>query len=109
MFKIVDSVTFTRKVTAHVPDGDGQVPETFKATFRSIPPEEADEFNLMSTEGASEFLRRVVVRLDDIGDAQGKPVDYSDEVRDQVIRLPWARGALARTYFEEVRGAKLGN
>ena len=109
MFKIIDDATFTRPITAYRPEGDGQVEEKFSATFRTIPPEEADGFNLLSAEGATEFLKRVIVRLDDIGDAQGQAVDYSEEVRDQVFRLPWARGPLARTYFEEVRGAKAGN
>ncbi|MEL7706593.1 hypothetical protein AAG593_09255 [Citromicrobium bathyomarinum] len=109
MFKIVEDVTFTRPVTAYRPEGEKQVEETFSATFRVVPPEEADEFDLFATKGSTEFLKRVIVRLDDVGDAQGTPIDYSDEVRDQVLRLPWARNALARTYFEEVRGAKLGN
>ncbi|NCP19070.1 MAG: hypothetical protein GW855_07925 [Erythrobacter sp.] len=109
MFKIIEDVTFTRPITAYRPQGEGQVEEKFTATFRVIPPDEADDFNLLSTEGATEFLKRVIVRLDDIGDAEGKPVEYTEGVRDQVFRLPWARGPLARTYFEEVRGAKAGN
>lgn len=109
MFTITDEPTFTHPVTARVPVDGGFAEETFKATFRVIGPEEKDTFDLLTTEGSTAFLRRVIVRLDEIADAEKKPVEWSDQVRDAVLRLPWARAALARTYFTAISGAKAGN
>ncbi len=109
MFTVTDEPTFTHDVTARVPVDGGYVEETFKATFRVIDPEETDSFALATTDGSAAFLKRVIVRLDDIGDAEKKPVEWSDKVRDEVLKLPWARRALARAYFEAISGAKAGN
>lgn len=109
MFKIVEEPTFTHDVTARVPVDGGFAEETFKATFRVIDPEEVDSFVLTTTEGSTAFLRRVIKRLDDLADAEKHPIEYSDEVRDAALRLPWARAALARTYFAAISGAKAGN
>ncbi|MBN9504918.1 MAG: hypothetical protein J0I69_02735 [Altererythrobacter sp.] len=109
MFIVTDEPTFTHDVTARVPVDGGFAEETFKATFRVIDPEEVDSFVLATTEGAAAFLKRVIVRLDGIADAEKRPVEWSDQVRDAVLRLPWARSALARTYFTAISGAKTGN
>jgi len=109
MFKIADEPKFTHDVTARVPVDGGFREEPFKATFRVLDPEQLDKFNLGTTDGATAFLRAVVVRLDEIGDAQGKPVEFSDEVFNQVLRLQYARVALTRAYFDGISGAKAGN
>lgn len=109
MFKIIEEPTFRHDVVARVPVDGGYTEEKFAATFRVISPEEIDSFDLMKTEGATDFLKRVVVELHDIADAQGKALEWSDATRDAALRLPWARGALSRTYFEAIQGAKRGN
>lgn len=109
MFTIAKEPTFTHEVTARMPVDGGFREESFKATFRVIDPEEAQAFDLTTTEGSSGFLKRVVVKLHEIGDAEGKPIEWSDEVLAAVLRLPWARAALARTYFGAIAGAKAGN
>lgn len=109
MFTISKEPTFTHDVTARVPVDGGYVEESFKATFRAIPPEEAEAYDLTRTDTSVDFLKRIIVKLHDIGDAEAKPVEYSDAVRDQVLRLPWARSALAMAYFSAISGARLGN
>lgn len=109
MFTITDEPRFTHDVTARVPVDGGFAEETFKATFRVIDPEEADSFALATTDGSTAFLKCVIVRLEGIADAEKKPLEYSDTVRDAVLRLPWARSALARAYFTAISGAKAGN
>ena len=109
MSKTSTEPTFTHEVKARVPVDGGFQEERFKATFRVVDPDEAAKFDMMSIDGSTGFLKRVVVRLDDIGDAEGKPLEWSDAVFDAVLRLPWARSALARTYFMAVSGAKAGN
>ena len=109
MFKIAPEKTFKHKVTAMVPVDGGHSAETFEATFRVLAPAESDKFDLHTTSGATEFLRAVVVRLDDIADAEGNPVDWNDEVRDAVLRLPYARMAINTAYWAGVSKAKAGN
>lgn len=109
MFKIADEPTFRHEVKARVPVDGGHREESFQATFRVLEPKEVDTFDLNTTDGSTAFLKRVIVQLHDIGDAEGKPLEWADEVRDAVLRLPWARGALARAYFAAIAGAKSGN
>lgn len=109
MFKIVQEPTFTHTVKARVPIDGGFREESFKATYRVIDPVELEKLDLSTNEGSTEFLHRTVARLDDIGDAEGNAVEWSDEVFAMVLRLPWARAALARGYFSAIAGAKAGN
>lgn len=109
MFKIASEPTFTHTVRARVPIDGGFRDETFRVTFRTIAPEEAAGFDLTTAEGSTELLRRIVAGLEDVGDANGNKVEFSDEVLDSVLKLPWARQAIAKTYFEAVAGAKQGN
>jgi len=109
MFKVTNEPTFTHDVTARVPVDGGFEDQRFKATFRVIDTEEADTFTLTTVEGQRGFLRRVVVTLSDLADAEGKPIEFNAAVFDAVLKLPWACAALARAYFLGVSGAKAGN
>lgn len=109
MFTISTEPQFTHDISARVPVDGGYRTEDFKATFRVIDPDEIEQFDLSTGDDSTDFLKRVVVKLDDIGDAQGEPVEWSDEVLEKVLKLPWARGALARGYFAAIKGAASGN
>src|SRR5258707_1023849 len=101
-FNIAAKPTFRRPVTVHVPDGDAARTEQFIATFRVLPVDDEAKFDLETGEGSTGFLKAVIVRLDDLADANGKAVEYSDDVRDEVLRQPYVRMALARTYNTEL-------
>ncbi|MEX2480196.1 MAG: hypothetical protein WD928_04975 [Gammaproteobacteria bacterium] len=109
MFKLDANPTFTRSVEVLVPADGGHRKETLSATFCVLDVEEAGRYDLYDRQGTRDFLERVIQRLDDIAGEDGKPVPYSDAVRDQVLALPYARLALARAYFEAVAGAARGN
>lgn len=108
MFKISEKPTFNHRVEANMPVDGGFEKQTWRATFEVIPVEEATGFS-DSVEDTTRFLKRVVVSMDELADAEGKPITYNDEVRDQVFRLPWARLALLRAYGKGAAGAKEGN
>lgn len=108
MFNVAKEAIFTRTVTVRVPDGYGVREESLKATYRVLPTDEAEKYDLNTSEGSAALLRRALVRLDDCVDDNG-PVEYSDLLRDQVLRLPYARAAIALCYFREAQGAKEGN
>ena len=64
---------------------------------------------MMDATSVKAFLARIIVELHDIGDVEGQALEYSDKVRDQVTRLPWARKAIVKAYFAALNGAKEGN
>lgn len=109
MFKIVDKPTFKRTVTVRIPSGDDFAEATMIATFRAIPVSEAAKFDLNTAKGTRNFLEQVIVRLDDVADAQGSPLDWDETVRDAVLDLPYARQGLLEAYGIAVVGARQGN
>lgn len=109
MFVVTSDPQFTHTVTAMVPIDGGYEKQPFKVTYRAIGDEETDAFDLNTTKGSTDFLRRIVVRLDDLLDANKEAIPYSDAVRDQVLALPWARKAITRGYIEAVNKAAEGN
>lgn len=109
MFKLASEPTFRHKLRARVPIDGGHREETFEVTYRVLTVEKIADFNLTTPEGTTGFLKAVLVELHDIADAQGNPVDYSDEVRDAVLNLPYARSAIVSGYFDGVAGARKGN
>lgn len=108
MFKIAEKPTFTHRVEANMPVDGGFETQTWKTTFELIPLEDADSYS-NSVADTTEFLKRIVVSMDELADAEGRPIEYNDDVRDAVLRLPWARLALLRAYGKGAAGAKEKN
>jgi hypothetical protein len=109
LFKIVENPEFTHEVEAQVPVDGGHERQSMRVTYRVIPVEEADAADLGGREGTDALLDRIVVRIDDLVDPDGKPVEWNDRVRAQVLRLPYARLALVRGYYDGVSGARRKN
>tara|TARA_B100000519_G_C14098796_1_gene369975 strand:- start:104 stop:427 length:324 start_codon:yes stop_codon:yes gene_type:complete len=107
MFKVTEERTFTRTVDVMVPSDGGHTKETCTATYRVVDIDELD--NTHTLDGQQTLLQRVVVELGDLVGDDGKDVPYSDKLRDQLIRIPFMRAALLRTYMEAVSGARVGN
>lgn len=107
--KLASNPTFTHVVRATVPQNGGFRDEVFKATFNVLSPNKMAEFDLSTGEGTTEFLKAAIVSLDEIADDSGQSLSYCDEIRDQVLALPYARTALINVYAKGVAGAKTGN
>ena len=107
MFKVVAEPQFTHTVKVRVPVDGGHEDQSFKARFRVIDTDEVAEIELK--EGRKAAVKRILVSMDELTDADGNPVSYSDALRDQLIQLPYVEIALYRTYLEAVTGAKTGN
>ena len=60
-------------------------------------------------EGSNSFLRAIVVEMDDLVGADDRPLAYNDALRDQLLKLPYIRTALVRTYFTAIQKATEGN
>ena len=92
-----------------VPVDGGHEKQTFKATFRVLPVDKDDGFDLSTSEGSTKFLHAAVVHMSEIAGADDQEVPYSDAVRDQLLRLPYVRAGLTRTYYTAVGKAAAGN
>ncbi|NML88346.1 hypothetical protein HHL26_04605 [Sphingobium sp. TB-6] len=109
MFIVDLDPQFTHAVKVKVPVDGGHKEETFKATFRVIPTDEMGQYDLSDGESSAVFLRRAIVSMSELVDRDKEPLSYNDDLRDELLRRPYVRSALARTYFEAVTGAKSGN
>jgi hypothetical protein len=115
MFKLDDNEETVIKnwpVTISVPQDGGAVQKNeISADFLLLPQDQLDDLMTASrdSEGGSidaDILRRVVKRLTGIADADGKALDYSDELLERLIKKPFVRSALVSTYFEASAGKK---
>ena len=104
--KVCPRPTFRHKVTARVPIDGGFRDEVFEVRFQLASNPDAD---LSADSLKDAFLRDVVVEIDELVNADGAPLRWSDEVREAVFALPWARMAILRGYFEAVVGGRAGN
>lgn len=104
--KIAARPTFRHKVSASVPIDGGHRDEVFQVRYQlaSIPPEQ-----LTPEYSADDFLRDIVVEMEDLVDEAGNALPWSDEVRDAVFTLPWARVAIVQGYYAAVNGARAKN
>ena len=107
MFKVTSEPKFTHDVTVQVPVDGGHREETFKATYLVVGIDEMTD--MLSLDGQQKLLKRVVCQMDELEDEKGKPMPYSIELRDQLIKLPFVRAALYQTYLKAVSGAREGN
>ena len=109
MFKIAKTPRFTHVVPIKVPVDGGFDEQTIRATFEVITDDEFASFDTMTAEGLKDLVRKILVRLDDMVDEQDKPLPYSDDLRDQLLELPYMRLGLLRGYQSAMIGAKAGN
>lgn len=109
MFKIAATPTFRHKVEVLVPVDGGHRREHFRATFRVLPTDEAALHDLGTAEGSTGFLRAILVSMDDLIGADDQPLPYSDQVRDELLQVPFVRAALVRTYLAAIQKAAEGN
>lgn len=109
MFKVVDEPTFTHTVKAMVPIDGGFDQQDFKCTYRVLDTDEVEKFDLGTAKGSTAFLRRAVVKLDDLVGKEDVPVQWNDRVRDKLFALSYVRMPIARGYFEALNKAAAGN
>ncbi|MDK3072770.1 hypothetical protein QO034_06580 [Sedimentitalea sp. JM2-8] len=107
MLKITDTPEFTHTVRVQTPVDGGHREDTFKCRFRVVEDDENDAG--FTVDAVKARLRRIIVSMEDLADENGKPVPYSDEVRDRVLNLPHARIALLRAYAAAFAKERAGN
>lgn len=110
MLKIVKNPEFTATVKVSVPAAGGFTDGSFTARFRALTVTEAEAFNLASTTGTTDYLRRIFIGWDSgVVDEDGAPMPFSDETRDELLDIPFIRMAVLSAYNGAMAGAKRGN
>jgi hypothetical protein len=64
---------------------------------------------LAANDDGETFLRKIVVGLEDIIDAEGKPDAFSPELLTTMLGLRWVRLGLIAAYSRAVTKIKTGN
>jgi len=65
---------------------------------------------LNGADGDGAFLREVFVGWsDNMSDENGDPIKFADEIRDQLIGIPYVRTALTRAYVALAEGGRRKN
>jgi hypothetical protein len=108
MFNITDTPEFTHTVKVQSPVDGGHREDTFKARFKVVDDEDM-KTDFYQVGAVKDYLRRILVSMEDLVDEHKKPVPYSDQVRDQMLALPHVRLALLKTYNEALAQARRGN
>lgn len=109
MLKIVKNPEFTSKVKVQVPVEGGTQEQSFTARFRALSVSEGEVFNMLSTEGNTDFLRAILIGWDGVKDEDGEAISFNDASRDQILDIPFVRVAILQTYNQAVMGARRGN
>ncbi|WP_126975036.1 hypothetical protein [Frigidibacter oleivorans] len=109
MLKVTHNPRFTHPVTVLAPIDGGHEEQTFRARFQ-VPGEDApDIFRARSSEEIAAFFRAAWVGFEDVADANGAPLPWSDAARDELLRLPWVRTGLVAAYVAAVTKVRQGN
>lgn len=106
MLKIAKRPEWTHEVHISVPVDGGFETQTCRVRYRLL---NEDALEPTDPNNAAQILRDVVVRIDDLADETGRPLDWNDAVRDTVFALPFAQAGLIKGYFRSVTGAREGN
>ncbi len=109
MFKIADNPTFTHDVEINVPADGGSERQSLKATFKVLPANELAAFDTGTNEGQKDFLRAVIVKLDDLVGEDDKPLPYNDKLRDHLLELFYVRIPLMNAYSRAMVIGRVGN
>lgn len=99
MFKIVKHPTFRTTARINVPTDEGPIEQTISVRFK-VAADTADS----GADGGIPWLREHILSMDDLADEKGEPVAYDEQVRDQLIDMPFVRVGLFRAYFDAVSG-----
>lgn len=96
MFKVRKNHSFTVPVEVLTPVDGGHEREEFKATFKLLDAEELKIHDLLSMDGQKAFLAAAFEKGSDLTDEDGKPLPWSDAVRNAIIaNIPARQGMIA--------------
>lgn len=101
MFRYQDEYTFTWPTTIHVPTDGGFQAHELQVTYKLVDADRAEE--LLKGED-KDLLREVIIGIGPVADCDGKEIPYSEELLEKLLKKPFIRAGLVRTYFEAASG-----
>lgn len=106
MFKIAQKPQYTWPVKVDIPgDGGKYTTATFRAKFNALPQSRIDDYFAGRDAGSeTDLLSEAVAEVMDLGDETGQPITWSDQVKVQLLDIPYVRAALVRAFFESITG-----
>ena len=107
MLKIIHDPQFTVDVDVAMDGAD--TTQTLRTTFRAIPEDEMQDFDVTTPDGFKAFLRRVIVRFHDLAADDDTPMEYTEALRDQIIGFIHIRNALNRAFWQAQYKARAKN
>jgi len=101
MFKIEQPKSVKWPVTVNIPQDGGRTHKTiFNAEFELLA---QDDFAAIYREDGGndeDLLRRVLIGWSEVGDPDGNPINFHNDTRELLIRIPYVRAALVSAYLE---------
>jgi hypothetical protein len=107
--KIVDNPTFTHDVPVMTPTDTGFSEEALNTTFNYLDVDAIDAFDIKTVEGTTALLEAAVVKFDKLTDADDRPLTYTVELRQMLLKRQNVRQALCTYYFSALLKVKAGN
>lgn len=108
MFTLALRAEFTHTVPVMTPVDGTHREDTFRARFAVVSAEEQADL-LSANDDGETFLRKIVIGIEDVVDAEGKPVAFSPELLTTMLGLRWVRLGLIAAYSRAVTKIKTGN
>lgn len=103
MFRIEKAKTVKWPTTVNIPrDGGRTTKATFNATFKLLEQDELDA--IMQDGGDREIGCAVLADWEGVANADGEPLAFSEEARDELMNIPYIRTAIVGAYFQCVSG-----
>lgn len=101
MFKLEEQKNIKWPVTVNIPcDGGRTTKGEFTAHFELLPQDEFREIYAQDNASDEDLLRRVLTGWDGVADADGQPIEYNEDTREMMIRIPYVRAAMITAYLE---------
>ncbi|RWR26788.1 hypothetical protein D2T29_19620 [Sinirhodobacter populi] len=104
MFTVIENPEFTETVPVAVP-GEAET-QRITARFRVV---DTDDLDWNDQAAVKAFLDEAVINFEGLGDDQKRPIACTPEIRAQLLRRPYIRVALIRSYVLAVTKAASGN
>ncbi len=116
MFRVIDDSTEGTvikdwPVIVNVPQTGGRIAKhQISVDYLMLPQDEIDAMieEAREADGATdaEIAKRVVISIGKLADADDKPLEYTEKLRDMLLKRPYFRTALVQEYFSMASGQK---
>jgi acyl-coenzyme A thioesterase PaaI-like protein len=105
MFKLQDHAEYDWPVEIHQPtDGGEKLVAKCTIRFRAASQDDQDAYSDRRI-SETEFARKIIVGWGkDVADEEGVSLEFNDENRDRLLKVPYVRGSIVMTYLKSVSG-----